>query len=480
MTLTKLAILSTTALTLSLSAAMADGNDSSVTQDGADNSALVNQDLGADGSADGGANQTATVDQDGDDNTADVLQQGDGNNTTVTQDGDDNRADNRSVGDSNTVTVSQGPETVVIPPITIPNPLPFGPPVFVINPGSTNLVGGNDNESDVTVDGDGNTVDVTQIRDGNASDVSVEGDSNDVDVTQDDAPIVSGNSSTVAIRNGDANIVRIDQDGENASGVEIVGDDNDVDVEQSGSNASEVDILGADNDVDVAQDGISGIGVDNNSDVMILGDVNEVGVAQFGANNLSMVDIIGGSNNVVIDQVSLLVRGSDSDVGITGNDNDVSVMQSGNNSADVQLNGGVSGSLDSDNNLLVIDQSGGTFGENTITVGLWGDDNNRSTGGNNGNGFSGDAATFAALDGRLVPGTLTQSGSGNSILLEVGSSGTEADDNLFSFLQDGNRNSITGSIASGFGNEVAVVQVGSDSSTSFSQTGNYNNLGVSQ
>ncbi|WP_412504380.1 beta strand repeat-containing protein [Roseovarius sp. SYSU LYC5161] len=599
MTFSKVFLTSTTALGLSMAAAYADDNEAFLDQTGADNTALINQDLGADGSVGGGANQVATVDQDGDDNETDVLQQGDGNTATVTQVGDDNdtnvtqqgdgnRADNLSVGDSNTVTVSQEPETVIIPAVQIPNPLfPSVGPEFLVNtPETTQLLGGDDNESDVTIDGDDNTVDVTQIRDANDSNVEIEGNTNDVDVVQDDSAAGDGNTSTVVIddrfNRGDDNIVSIDQDGDNESAVDIHGDDNIVGVTQTGlGNESDVDIEGDRNDVNVAQDTIA-LGNDSVVDV-ITGDDNQVDILQTGDNssvlqilgngnlfeadqdgvgnsstagilgsgndafidqdgdnnssglqiggvlpggddnfvtvdqaslalgNASGIVILGNANKVDVDQdgnntASVRIDGSGlflsfvspgegdtnsvtidqigqntAAVGITGDTNDVSVTQSGFNSANVQLNGNFIGSLESDNNLLVIDQSGGALGQNTLTVSLWGDDNNSASAGNNGDGtFFGDAATVATLDGRLAPGTLTQDGSDNSILLNVGASGTESDDNLFSFLQDGNGNSITGTITSGFGNEVAVAQVGNGSSTTFSQIGSFNNLGVSQ
>lgn len=266
------------------------------------------------------------------------------------------------------------------------------------------------------------------------------------------------------------------------------GNDNTVSLSQIGfGNESDVDILGKDNIVTVDQ---ASIALGNVSTIGITkADRNAIDVDQVGNNSASasidgasslfgvLLQSQGADNSVTIDQFGQ----NTADVGITGDDNDVSVTQSGFNSADVQLNGGAPGSVESDNNLLVIDQSGGLGGQNTLTVDLWGDDNNRATAGNNGDGtFSGDAAAVAVLDGRLAPGTLTQNGSNNSILLDVGASGTEADDNLFSFLQDGSGNTITGTITSGFGNEVAVSQVGNGSSTMFTQNGNYNNLGVSQ
>lgn len=234
MQLAKLVLTSTTALGLSMATAGADDNETTVTQDGTENTALVDQDRGADGSAGGGTNQTATVDQNGNENETDVLQQGDGNattvsqvgnsnETTVTQQGDSNRADNSSTGARNIVTVDQAPETVVIPTFT----------GFI-----TFFVGGEGNESDVTVEGDENTVDVNQIRNSNDSDVDIDGSDNDVDVAQDASSLGDGNSSIVAITGlfgfGDDNKVIVDQEGDSTSDVDISGDRNSVDVMQNG------------------------------------------------------------------------------------------------------------------------------------------------------------------------------------------------------------------------------------------------------
>ena len=474
MKLSKLFLSSTTALGLSLTAVLADGNTATVDQGGNANSAFVDQDRGADGSAGAGTDQTATIDQDGDDNETDVIQEGDTNTTEVTQAGDRNRSDNTSTGARNTVTVDQGPETV--------NTW-FGPILF----------GGNDNESDVAIAGDDNDVNVTQIRDGNESEVDVEGGDNDIDVTQDDSQFGDGNTSTVQIDgagafggdNGSNNEVTVNQDGDNDSEVSIFGDDNDVDVDQRGRNTLTIDISGVfegdDNTVNVDQNA----GFGNDADIGIIGDGNTLNIDQAG-NNTATVDIDGNGyfwgyvipgegdgNTVTIDQFGQ----NGATAGITGDNNTLDIDQDGFNTADVQLNGGVSGSLESDNNRIAVDQ----FGENSVTVSLWGDDNNSGSAGNDGNGvFSGDAMTVAGLDGRIAPGNLTQVGWRNSVTLNVGEPGADSDNNLFSVLQDGYDNTVTGAIRGGSGNEVAVSQVGSGHVTTFTQVGNANNLGVSQ
>ncbi|NRB34392.1 MAG: hypothetical protein HRU31_06530, partial [Rhodobacteraceae bacterium] len=204
---------------------------------------------------------------------------------------------------------------------------------------------------------------------------------------------------------------------------------NTIDITQLGSNDASVDIFG------------SGGGSD--------GDDNEVTITQ------DLFNAGGGTNSAKVE--------------VDGDDNIIGINQLGNNLADIKLLG--SGSGESDNNLLNIDQQDGSGGQNSITVTIYGDDNNLS------GPFTGDASIYA---GSLLPGDLFQNGSSNSITLDVGSTSGESNGNLFAFQQTGSSNTITGSMTGGDANQAVVVQVGNFNATTFAQVGSFNNLGVSQ
>jgi hypothetical protein len=91
----------------------------------------------------------------------------------------------------------------------------------------------------------------------------------------------------------------------------------------------------------------------------------------------------------------------------------------------------------------------------------------------------GGAALLAAQGTDLEPGFIRQNGSGNSIAMKVGASGSAATGNIFAFLQDGGYNTIKGSVQ-GNSNQAVVVQSGSSNFTSFSQNGSFNIIGVNQ
>lgn len=96
------------------------------------------------------------------------------------------------------------------------------------------------------------------------------------------------------------------------------------------------------------------------------------------------------------------------------------------------------------------------------------------TGENNGGP---EGSTFSAghlLRTGLTPGTLSQSGFGNTIRFAV--TGSE---NLFAFSQQGTGNTITASIQ-GVGNQAAVSQTGNNNFASFSQNGIGNSVSIMQ
>jgi hypothetical protein len=63
----------------------------------------------------------------------------------------------------------------------------------------------------------------------------------------------------------------------------------------------------------------------------------------------------------------------------------------------------------------------------------------------------------------------------NSVSLTI-----DTDSNDFSLYQNGQDNSITGSIDTGDSNEAAVAQIGNGNTAGFAQSGDGNNLGISQ
>jgi hypothetical protein len=153
-------------------------------------------------------------------------------------------------------------------------------------------------------------------------------------------------------------------------------------------------------------------------------------------------------------------------------------------------------SVHSTGNYATVDQQGS---HNNATATQYGDgnqlvvrqfaDGNRSTtnfdGNDNGVGtLSGAAKGLADLNTiTLTQGTVLQDSttgaSGNIVNYDVFGSR-----NLFAFAQIGGHNTITGTVGTGAhdsnDNQVAVLQQGNSNTSSFSQTGGFNNLAVSQ
>jgi len=114
-------------------------------------------------------------------------------------------------------------------------------------------------------------------------------------------------------------------------------------------------------------------------------------------------------------------------------------------------------------------QSGG---DNDIGVSIYGSYNNA------GSPFTGTAATGHVWG--LSGGDIFQeNGSGNSAQLNVGTSLSDSDNNLFAALQYGSDNHATGSVTGSY-NQAVVVQVGSNNSAAFTQSGSGNNAYVQQ
>jgi len=117
------------------------------------------------------------------------------------------------------------------------------------------------------------------------------------------------------------------------------------------------------------------------------------------------------------------------------------------------------------NALSIVQSYDGLGDANALTVSLDGDLNGGPLG-----------AAFGGLPARLglVPGSVQQTGHGNTIGLSVTGSS-----NLFAMSQIGVSNSVIGSII-GNNNQVAVIQRGMGNSLSFTQNGTGNMLSVVQ
>ena len=247
----------------------------------------------------------------------------------------------------------------------------------------------------------------------------------------------------------------------------VTGDRNAFGFSQTGLAAHSIDgwVNGSDNQFGVYQFGTAGTAT-----VEISGDRNEIYLGQDGAFNNAFAKARGDENGIVITQVDNSNTGG---VDVTGNLNLVTLNQSGGqvlgNDAAVNIVG--------DSNFADIAQTKRGIGRvNTLTLNIFGNNNNNPTLPT----FGGDAAT-AALGTGLKPGSIIQSGAGNSITMNVGSSTqpSAADDNVFAFLQNGGHNTIVGAVL-GHSNQAVVVQNGAGNFTSFTQTGNFNIIGINQ
>lgn len=252
----------------------------------------------------------------------------------------------------------------------------------------------------------------------------------------------------------------------------VQGDANQFAVHQNGeANGAHLGVAaGNRNEIVISQDGVTVLGVStgvaNDGSVTIGGDRNGVMVDQFGIGNEAAATIDGNLNLLAATQDGV---GNRATVVFAGNRNDVTLdqMSLGNgNIADIDVRGNA--------NFADISQSG-LFGvANSLTLAIHGDRNNAPVLG----GFSGPAGSVAASAG-LMPGSIVQSGSGNTIAMAVGTTTLSANANMFAFSQNGSGNAIAGSIV-GNGNQAAVIQAGNGNITSFSQVGNDNVIGISQ
>jgi len=159
---------------------------------------------------------------------------------------------------------------------------------------------------------------------------------------------------------------------------------------------------------------------------------NQATIGQHGMNNFINLALENGSSNQLI-------------INQTGND--------GNDANQVH-----EAKLVGVSNYLDIEQDGHG---NQATVDIFGNSNGLSN-------FTSSAAT--AILSNANEGMVDQLGSDNTLNYSI----QNADSTGFGFYQNGSNNSITGTTSAGSGNQVAVVQQGSNLSANFTQTGSGN------
>lgn len=257
----------------------------------------------------------------------------------------------------------------------------------------------------------------------------------------------------------------------------------------AGNTISTVLQNGSNNTGTVGQEGrknllasLSQVGSGNSATVSVTGDRNGAGlltgaaaasnasssvVQQIGAGNQVGYTVLGGNDNqfgFYQDDTGAVGNRAVS-ILITGSGNQLGVHQVGtNNSLDLA-------SIAGDDNNIGLDQSGDS---NNASVTIAG------TGGSNGGAHDFTPGKVAASAG-LTAGLIKQSGTLNSATFDVTGS-----DNVFASLQDNTafttgtlKNTIKGTI-NGSSNEAAVVQVGNNNTTNFTQSGGSNYASIKQ
>lgn len=193
-----------------------------------------------------------------------------------------------------------------------------------------------------------------------------------------------------------------------------MGDDNSIVANTSGSFS----------DIDMVQ-----IGTNNETVNHLTGDYNTLSVVQDGVNNVFRSEVHGGGTNAVFTQQV----GSD-------NSSYLDVNGMGNNTLGAPL------------------ANGATMFDTPMFSGV-----------------AGEAANVAGLSS----GALMQSGTGNTMDVDIGTNGVASYNNLFAIVQSGMNNSATVNV-SGDNNQAAISQSGDYNVASVTQMGNGNVVGVLQ
>lgn len=383
MKLSKLLLTSTTALGLSMSAAMADDNDAYIDQNGNDNDALVEQEgSSAEAGSDGSGNTPGAMVQNGNNNNIDILQL----NGSVVGTGGNYGQLNEGVdqdGDYNTLNVTQE----------------FGSRVFEVQQDSLGTTGTpTDFVNSVEIDQKGNMA-VSRVNQTYTGDGTI-GTANTVNISQ------RGNQFHLS-RVGDSNGFSREALNNSDRGVFQVGDSNSADITQrsAGQSIERLNQTGSGNDFDLVQKDGQG----NDTDFAIqTGDNNVIDIQQLGADNeirvVRQIDSVDGSG----DNNSLMVT-------MNGDNNGVGIgLGSSGDAFDVAgLVGTTAGyfTQDGDSNIATLDVWGS---DNAVTYHSEG--NSNTIDGDIGSGTVNATGNRAAVVqvGNMNTASFSQMGSGNN------------------------------------------------------------------
>jgi hypothetical protein len=486
------------ALALMAGVAHADGNFANVEQNGSDNDAAVAQGPGSFNRAGTAAD---AVSQKGDDNALTITQSGSNNTVGTLGEGFDQR------GNRNSATIEQTSGANHVDEVQQTDETWFGSAdrntLVVLQGGS---VGGNTigsvrqtRTNTLFFNWDsGNSATIRQTSDGNSlGKLGQEGYRNTVSLVQSNG---SGNHAGTVSQQGAYNRIALTFSGANngtsdflpvlLSGAAAFAHLTQGNVTQAGidNRINDFVVTGNGNAFGFKQNGLVG----NRIGGYVTGDDNQFGVYQNGIVDTATIGVLGSENEVYISQdgwfndaTAKALGGDDNGLIITqrdDNNNGSIAVAGGSNLVKLAQNGGTrfgnNASVDiiGSGNHADIDQTkSGSGGANNLTLNIFGNDNNN----NPSLTAFGGAALAAAQGTGLEPGLIRQIGSGNSITMKVGASGSVATGNIFAFLQDGGYNTIKGSVQ-GNSNQAVVVQSGSGNFTNFSQSGSFNIIGVNQ
>lgn len=309
---------------------------------------------------------------------------------------------------------------------------------------------------------------IIQTGTGNSASVDQDGSLNKIFLLRQTNSTGGGSNVAIVNQSGDRNGVReIKQT--NTGGL-----DNTITMNMSGSSNGYVNYGNDTYSDDVFSSGsfASGIATNGNATVEQNGVGNDIGYSVDGSNNLYGFKQVG-SGNIIGGTVS---SGTRNEVAILqdGNDNIVDFFQS-----DFENNLGVE--VDGNDNMLNIRQEGSAAAAgNDMLVHIEGNRNNNQSLGSPSLGSP--ASVFGALTvarglvgNSFNQGDLFQDGENNEMVLNVTS-----DRNAFAMLQQGDGNTINGTIMGGVQNRAVVVQTSNNNRATFTQNGVSNNLGVVQ
>ena len=490
------------ALSLMAGVAHADSNFANIKQNGSNNDAAVVQGPGS-------QNRAGTVDGVGAPGA--VLQKGDDNALAITQSGSKNSVGTLGEGfdqqgNRNRATIEQASGTNRVDEVQQTDKIRFGSAarntldIFQGGSGGGNTIGSvyqtrtntlffnsdPGNSATIRQTSDGNLVDTLEqegyrnraelVQSGgsgnHAGTVSQKGVSNRIELTfigagngtAGFAPnLLSGTAAFSLLTQGDVKQTGIDN---RIDGFVVTGNNNAFGFSQNGLVGNRIGggVTGEANQFGVYQNGIFDVAA-----IGISGNRNEVYISQEGSFNAATATALGDDNGILVTQRD---NGNSAGIGITGGSNLVRLTQTGGSLVGNNALANITGT---GNHADIEQTKSGLGGANGLSLTLVGDYNNNNP---DLSDFSGVAAA-AALSSGLRPGSIQQTGSGNSITMDVGKPGSGSNGNVFAFLQDGGYNTIKGSVL-GNSNQAVVVQNGGSNFTSFSQIGSFNIIGVNQ